>query len=345
MKYKVSKNLKITISSILLVLILANSFFLFRQVSKNSYAAEDRQGSNYTYTSNIDYQVNLIPNDIYETRTLGEDKKYIEELVDSIDINFSYDYRTNSEAEGNYSILAIVEGYIVTSDEHETIWEREFPIISNESINTSDGQLLIQENVRIELDEYKEFLSEALESTGVSFQSNLTLMLDVDLDGSTSDSPRLVIPLNESLFEITSHQVESPGIRAAVAENQGLTNRTPIFIYGGIIALSIIGLVFTTFFTQGERENDPFIMEINRIFKKHGDRLVALSSQVDFKDAIRLISMEDLVRLADELNRPILYEYSKDPKEINKFFITVNDEIYVFEIEDSLKGETYASVN
>lgn len=69
---------------------------------------------------------------------------------------------------------------------------------------------------------------------------------------------------------------------------------------------------------------------------------MALKSSLDTSNGIVVRSIEDLVRLADELNRPILYKYSEDSKEIDRFFVTFNDELYVFELDDSIKGESHA---
>ena len=42
--------------------------------------------------------------------------------------------------------------------------------------------------------------------------------------------------------------------------------------------------------------------------------------------------MDDLVRIADEIGRPILYMYSYDYRDINRFYVIGQDEIYVLDL-------------
>lgn len=109
--------------------------------------------------------------------------------------------------------------------------------------------------------------------------------------------------------------------------------------YGLIIGISALVIIFLVFFTQAAPKKDPLEIELNKIFKKHGDRLVALSSNVDISNAMQVRSIDDLVRLADEVNRPILYKYSEDYRDINKFFVTNDDEVYVFYLEEPIPKE------
>ena len=348
MKYKLNKSLQITIISILIVLISLISFFLYREISQSTNIKQVDILNNYTDYTDIDYEVRLRSNNIYDSNTLGEGMSYISELVDSIDANFTYEFNSDGERDisGNYNIIATVEGNISSGENFETIWEKDFPIIKNKNFSSTNGEVLINEDIRLNLDEYNDFVIEAVDSTGVDFETNLIVKLDIDLDDIEAfedKTSNIVIPLNTSLFKITINETEEEqGTMTGTTSGENSIDRSKLIIYGIIIGLGVLGLIFMVFFTESDLEKEPFEKELDNIFKKHGDRLVALSSHVDISNSIMVRSIDDLVRIADELNRPILYKFSKDSKEISKFFITNGDEIYVFDLEHYVKGESYA---
>lgn len=53
----------------------------------------------------------------------------------------------------------------------------------------------------------------------------------------------------------------------------------------------------------------------------------------------RAKSIDDLVRIADEIGKPIMYKYSPDYKEIDKFYIINGDEVYILDLNEALKKD------
>ncbi len=82
---------------------------------------------------------------------------------------------------------------------------------------------------------------------------------------------------------------------------------------------------------------------LNKIFKKHGNRLVALKINIEpAEQYINVRDIEDLVRIADEINKPIMYKYSSTPQEITRFYIIEENTLYLFDLKeyiDSLEKE------
>ena len=86
--------------------------------------------------------------------------------------------------------------------------------------------------------------------------------------------------------------------------------------------------------------------QLSKIFKSHGTRLVAINNEIGttFGMYYKVKSIEDLVRIADELGRPILYRYSTDPKEITKFYIHDDKSMFSFNLKDMLAEKDVVAI-
>ena len=49
----------------------------------------------YYQTSNLDYRVNLKNNEFYTEQSLGQNMQYIASLIDTVDLNFLYNFRVS----------------------------------------------------------------------------------------------------------------------------------------------------------------------------------------------------------------------------------------------------------
>ena len=57
-----------------------------------------------------------------------------------------------------------------------------------------------------------------------------------------------------------------------------------------------------------------------------------MNSDIDIKSNI-VKSIEDLVKISDDIEKPILYRYRVDYKEINKFYVIHDDNNFVFDLK------------
>jgi len=329
------------------------SFTLYSVV--NNTILEDQKVSLYNYNNvaTVDYQVNLKPNALYQNNTLGKDQVYLSEFIDSIKATFEYQFSGDRDIElqGEYDIVALVSGSARKSlDEGDiVIWEKSFPLLSKQTFTIKDNIHPIKKTISIKLDEYNEFAKLANEISKVSNNVNLQLVMNIKVNGTIEKetieeyiTPNIVIPLDTPMFEITTNNVDKPGAIEKTIQVQQPIDKNQVILNSIILGIIVLGLIFLIFFTKSAPKKSILEKELNKIFKKHGDRLVALSSNVDISNARYVRSIDDLVRLADEINKPILYKYSDDYKEINKFFITNDDEIYVFNLDDLLPKEEAA---
>jgi hypothetical protein len=144
------------------------------------------------------------------------------------------------------------------------------------------------------------------------------------------------------MFEIGgNNKVEKAGAIEETTSIQLPLNKNKIILFGIIIGILVLVLIYLVFFTVPAPIKDPLEKELNKILKKHGDRLVALNNDLEyFNGALNIVkTMDDLVRIADEIERPIFYKYSEEYKEIDKFYITYEDKVYVLDLCELLPKE------
>lgn len=307
----------------------------------------------YTYDnkSTINYEVFLKPNKLYDVASQGEGRIYITEYVDFIRAKLNHEFKGDSSAEisGNYSIVLKAKGFISERDETIDVWEKNFPVVDNKEFKMHDNILNINKEIDINLEEYNEFVKDIIETSKIKCETVLNIIIDVNIKadtvrGEVEDiiSSDLVIPLNVLMFDIRGNNiVEKSGSIEEMEKIQLPMDKRSNIRYGIIAGILLLSLVYLIFFTVPTVAKNPLEKKLGRIFKKYGERLVALNNDADYTgDNIRTVkSIEDLVRTADDLERPIFYKYSDDYKEIRKFYTMSEDNIYVWDIQKGVEEQ------
>jgi hypothetical protein len=343
MKLKLNKNIRLGLTVIVIITIIIFSYLIYSEAYNPGF--EENTSPVYSYDSkgSIKYAVYLKPNNLYTHNRLEEGQLYITEFIDYIDTNIKYEFIGEREAEikGNYNIIAKVKGFTGEEENIINVWEKDFFIIQYKQINTNTGKVSIIENLKLNLNEYNTFVKEIKEATKINCQTALILSMNINIKGTTDkgpievfSSPDLVIPLEVTMFEISGNNIiDQPGAIEETVQERLPLNKNQLISYGTILFILIIALIFLIFFTIIAPKKNLIEKEIKRIFKKHGDRLVALNSDIDVKKAIIVKSIEDLVKLSDDIEKPILYRYRADYKEINKFYVIHEDNNFVFDFK------------
>ena len=351
MKININKKLKIGLVSVLVILIGIISFLLYKEIKEPGFEEQKKPVYSYNNKANVNYKVSVKPNKLYETNPLDEGKLYITEFADYINTTFNYEFvgERVADLKGNYSIIAKVQGFTGEAEKIVNIWEKNFSIVNKKNFIIKDKNKSIQEEIKINLDEYNAFVKEIIELSKINCQTTLSIIMDINLKGDTDKgpieeliSPSLIIPLNTSMFQIGGNtNIEKPGAIEETIKIQLPVNKNKITLFGIIIGVLSIALIYLIFFTVPAPTKDPLEKTLKQIFKKHGDRLVALNSDSSIIGiSTNLVkSIDDLVRIADEIGKPILYKYSPNYKEIKRFYVIDRDDIYILDMDELITKE------
>lgn len=352
-RLKINKKIRLSLIIILVLAALGMGYLIYEGIYIPKIEDEKVALFSYKSSGDINYNVHLKPNNLYTEGTMEEGKLYITEFVDYINANFRYNFTGDDtvDIKGNYNIVAKVQGFIEEKDKEIEIWERDFPLIEDKKFSLNENELSINESLNIYLDKYDVFAAEIIEASKIkSSRARLILLMDVNLQGVTGKgefesnvSPNLIIPLGTSIFQITGDlNIEKPGMIEDTIQVELPVNKFDIILYGILLGVFILGIVFLLFFTEIAVDKDPFEKGLKKIFRKHGDRFVALDIDIENKNGKQVRTIEDLVRVADETNRPIFYKYSKDYREIDSFYVADGDEMYIFNVAESLSQDSQA---
>ena len=289
------------------------------------------------------------PNILYTEQSIKEGNIYFTEFTDYIKLLLEYKFNGIREADikGNYEVIASVEGY--TSEEKtgevksvKTIWKKDFLLFPKTNFETKEKTLSIKRDLSIKLEEYNTFAKEVIESSKVNIPVKLMVCMNIEINAGTDKgsiqeklSSSIDLPLGINYFEIIKNEVEEKnGVIEEIQKVQIPLNKKMIYLYIVVISISVIALLFVIIFTSGTKVTDPFIKNLNRIFKKYGSRLVALNGEIaaTYDKYCKVRSMDDLVRISDELGKLIMYEYSHDNKDITQFYIFEDKWMYMFDL-------------
>ena len=301
----------------------------------------------YQQAANIDYQVNLLPNNFFAETALGPGQAYITSLADTVQTQMQYNLVGEKPADitGTYQIDGSLVDYSeIGKDTEMEVWRRDFSFLGPQTFAANDNKIHIQEATSIPVNTYAFFANAVQEATKFS-PSRLELRIDylVKVQGKTDVgdftdelNPTLIIPLQGKVFSVQGEL--SPEKEGAIeAEATRLVEGIQITnIWLGIAlllaALLCIGFLMLTRTTDKHLSTEE--KQLAQILRRHGERVVTLagSSPTAKSNQILLVhDFEDLVKAADEIEQPILHEVNEIQGKHN-FYVVSRPYIYSYSL-------------
>jgi hypothetical protein len=302
----------------------------------------------YTYhqKANIFYRVFLRPNVLYGNLAMEAGDVYITEFVDSINTFFEYNFQgqKNAQLQGDYEVLVVMEGYRNEEKSYESIWKQQWIIVPKTKFESNGTSISLKKEIPLDFKQYNQFAQQVVKDAKVNSDIKMTVFWNVHLKGDTAQgvieeniSPSMMIPLNTNYFKISGNlSEEKPGNIDEIKRVKAPVDKRKLILYSVSISVLLIVLAFLILFTTRAVSKDPFEKEFRKILKKHGSRLIALNNRINFacKSIDQLKCMDDLVKMADEIGKPILYQYSDDLEKMIKFYVLDNEQAYVFDLKN-----------
>ena len=166
----------------------------------------------YQETSNLDYRVYLKENDFYEVPYLDKEQNmvYISELIDYLDIRFTYDFNvaSNQTIDFTYSIT----GKLTIGDANSNVYfQREYELLKEKKGRMEDAKnYTIDENLQIKYDYYNQIANSFKSTYGIDTVSNFMIYLKINKNSvndkvvslNNEDTMTINIPLSEKSVNI-----------------------------------------------------------------------------------------------------------------------------------------------
>ncbi len=351
MKKRINKHLKISLLIFGITAIIIISFLLYKVLKDPGLQEEKVSVYSYTQKGSINYKVNIKPSILYDEETIGEDKIIFTSLLDNIDTVFKYEFNGDGKGDisGDYEVICMVEGYTGSEENITTFWKKQFTLLEKKPFKSSSKHIVFEEIIPIYVEPYNDFANKVLDEIKVGAQSNMTVIWNINIKVKTDKgiveeklSPTMSIPLNRDYFEISGERIiEKPGNIEVTNKVMLPINKRLVLVYSVAIGLFFSFIMILVFFAEGVIITDPLERKLKTIFKSYGDRLVALNSELAGvgENYNEVKSIEDLVRIADELGRPIMYRYRKDSENISNFYLCDEKQIFKLDLIQEMERE------
>lgn len=356
MKKKINKNFRITLICITVILSVIFSGLIYKEVMHPNLKEEKIALYSYKNNAMVNYKVFLIPNIVFANQALDEGGEYISSLVDYVQTTFIYEFSGDSpvDVKGNFGVVAVVEGFVERLDgaagqetKSKTVWKKEFVLVPKTNFQSKEKSFSLKQDIPLKLADYDYLVKSINEVIKVNTNSKLTVSMNVEFKGDTDKglieekiSPSVTIPLNTNLFNISKGEIQDkPGAIEETKQVSVPVNKNKVIVFSVLVGFSIISMLFLIYYTLGIVK-DPFYKQLDYIFKKHGSRLVALNGEIPYEPEKqnKVKTIDDLVRIADEIGKPIMYKHSPNAEEITLFCVFDNNCSYVFDLKDYLKA-------
>lgn len=338
-KIKIRKSVRyFYLASAILILVCSSTNLLRVLLSKGNLKTKSQEIYSYTNKFNYSYNVNLI-NNPYIEKDMNE-SVYVTDLIKSIDLNLNYKYTANEKSEIKYEYK--VKGYIVgtyTKDgDVQKIWEKEYKLIDENEKVENTNIINIKETIKVDLKEKNNLVKQFEQEMSMNIDAKYVIKLEVSIltnvDGQEIKN-KYTSTINFDLAEKTTkvtgdnNKEEQKYISEQITEKVYYkTSPIILSIVLDIISIAILRYVCCRTRPMNKIKNE-YRQELNRILRLCQDKIVQVSTQIDIRNE-KIIDVKDfgeIIKVSEELFKPILYWSAKD-KEEAWFYVVSNNVTY-----------------
>ena len=343
-KLRIRKSLRTFYILITIAIIVICSLVIYGKIVERNKVVKQEILS-YSNKLDTNYTINVKDNPYIKEKTLPMGKVYVTDLIDSIDMNLRYSYNATEDAniKYQYRIVGILGAYYTSNGSEQKVWEKEYELKPMVEATTNGKEIKLSELVNIDLDSYNKEIANFEKDFGMSLNSNLLIQMEVSMVSEVED-----IKFNNKYF--TNIQIGLGGkttqVQGDLKEIESDTIKQEytridtgdiiaIIIYMGIIVVSALCLRYVVLNTRSINVlKNSYKVELNRILKSCDEKIVKLNKKLDVegKEIIEVKDFGELIKLSEELFKPILY-WEVSEKEEAEFFIIASNIIYRFRLE------------
>lgn len=345
MKTHMVKQLRIFLIVITTVVLIITIAYLIYSIKTPKIITEKITLYNARSSTNLSYQVKLIPNPIYDVKYLDSGQTYITTFTDSIDITYDYNFAGNktSQINGDYKIELKLEGYTGKDKEFKSLWIKNYPTIKTGKFQINAEEHNVTEKISIALSNYLDFVKKLEEESKISSSKHVKITCTTNVESIVDEGSineqyinTMVIPLTSDFYDISGQLEDKKESPIEKTEEKVIPIKIEKIIFLCVIIILLALLLCYCIFFIIPYETSSKEKEINTILKKHGSRIVSIETEVDLidKTTISLHSFNGLVTISDELVKPILYTHRELKEDITNFYVICDREIYKYSLND-----------
>jgi len=263
-------------------------------------------------------------------KTIGPGQVIFSKLVDRIDATFSYHFKSDQPVRGlteEVTITAVLE--------NPEVWSKIFVLVPR---TRKSGDFTT--SFPMDINRFTEMLEAIRSETGVPAKSHtLTIKADVHTVAQTdfgridevfsqtlsSELGKGALEWNEELTKsepssITTSQM-IPNSEKYLGLSVSVARSVSAAMAGGFFLLCVFSVVLYVRFKPAELSQIE--KEALQVRKRYGKRIAEATSQtpLEGEKIISLGSMEDLIKVADELGKLIIHQAPTTPEEAHAYYV------------------------
>ncbi|WP_449241151.1 DUF5305 family protein [Desulfoscipio gibsoniae] len=315
-KYYLNKKIRLALILLCILSFLAALCFLYYLYRKPAEIVKEVPTYTYEHQGDIFYRADIKPNMVFrETTVMGPDKTIYRDLMDSFTSICAYRFKGSQPAEikGTYNVTAALEA--------KDMWKLNYVLIPQTSFSRSGKEVSFRAERAIDLGYFEQVIKQVDEELGVNAREPiLTIKTNIDLEADTGGqvlkdklTPTMIIPLTSGSFQVGDDEltVKKKGLLTKEVMVSNPIRSKLIYAYvaaitSGVLLLMLLLLTQNKPLIQDQRKN---IQEFWKEFwKKYGDCIIKTNNEISPTKFVSVNSMEDLVRVADELAKPIIHK-------------------------------------
>ena len=342
---KIRKSVKYSSIVISVILFIASIFGIVNSIMNQPNISNSKEIYVYGNKFNYNYSVNIKKNKYIDEVTLNMDQKsYITDLIDNINLKLNYEYEgnTSSKIDYKYSIIGKISAVYSKDGIESKVWQKDY-ILKEENLKTKTANKInINEDIVLNLDEQNKLVKDFENEMGMTLDAKyiLTLVVETNTNIEGVDIPNkyskdIIIDLAQKTTNVSGDNnlenkeyISKKYEKAINVSMPGLIINIIILIFSFILFIKVIGREPINIVKNEYRQ------ELNKILKICQDKVVKVSSNpsVGKENIIDVKDFGELIKVSEELFKPVLYWYSDEDEEAH-FYVVSSDIIYRYIFE------------
>lgn len=334
-KRRKRKIVLITIASIFLIMAIVSFFIYLTMNLKTSIK--------YNETSNIDYNIELIPNEFYKTDRLGENVDVIASIIDKINVIFKYNINFEQEIEYIYSYKILAQLELKEKGKTNLIYGSEQVPINKQQLEGNSKRLEVSEEIKLDYNEYNNQINRLITQYKLdNTESQLILTMQINvvnketkekINTEATNVMSVTVPLNTKTVEVTTAERVKDNIGEIIIAKERI-EASQKFLYLGI-GMLVLGVgtivLFLRYNAKTRSAEKMYELELKKILFDYKSYVQKISKPLDTKSyqLVKIESFTELLQMREELQSPILMYTEKN--ELKTIFMMIKDNmLFVF---------------
>ena len=326
-KNRIRKSTRIIFTVIAFIILIFSFYGLLKSTQSDTMNTKKEQIYAYTNKFNYDYNVKLIENKYMEDKQIENQTAFVTDLMDIITLNLNYEYTAdkNTSIQGEYSVIGRMEVVYKKDGEEQKIWKDEDVLVDSTPIIGTSDMIKIQEKLDIDLKEKNKLLIDFEHQMGMSIDAQYTVILKIKINTEIEEKvveiayePIVQIELANKTTKIfgENNKEETEYVSKEYEVASGNKILTIVLSIIGILVSIAISKYISKFRTANVVRNE-FRQELNRILKICQDKIVQVDSKpiTNPEDTVTVKDFGEIVKVSEELFKPILYYYDNEQDE------------------------------